>query len=69
MLLILMLSNSLKYMKIKKVSIRTRCRVCGRYRYIRFLRPSITEQGKWFCSDFVDCIAYKKYKNEKVCII
>lgn len=60
-----MLANTVKYMKPKQINIRTRCRVCGRYRYIRFLRPSVSEQGKWFCMDFVDCGAYKRYKLEK----
>lgn len=59
-----MVSNTVKYM-VKKINIRTRCRVCTRYRYIRFLRPSVTESGKWFCSDFVDCGLFKKYKKAK----
>lgn len=56
--------------EIKRCKIRTRCRLCERYRYINFMIPSISEKGKWFCKDYTSCIETKKYKDKlKKCII
>lgn len=52
-------------MKKNKITIRTRCRVCGRYRYIDFLNPSVTFKGKWFCKDYTDCALFSQYKRAK----
>lgn len=44
------------------VKIRSRCRVCGRYRYLVFLRPSVTYPSKWMCQDESDCVSHYKHQ-------
>ena len=48
------------------VKIRTRCRICGRCRYLMYLRPSVTVQGKWMCQDDIECLSYYQYMRSNL---
>ena len=52
----------LKRTRVNGIKIRTRCRICGRSRYLNYLRPSVTHERKWMCKDDKECVAYYKYQ-------
>lgn len=52
----------MKKRKVTRSFLRSRCRICGRYRYLMYLKPSLTQEGKWVCQSDLECVQYYKFK-------
>lgn len=46
--------------------LRKRCRICGRNRYLIYLRPSVTHVGLWMCQDDTECLSYYQFMRSNL---